>query len=556
MNRHVPWLLIVVASWLALDRVAPGAEESQRHPLAATVTTAEGEQAAGQIGGLADGALTLSTDPPRSFRLTDLERIQLGVMPAEPASGDLVWVGQDNHDLVQVGGASGGNGIQDVHLRVGGLSAKAIKQVIVVCRMPKQLRVWRLDTSQSPHWRLAIVRTELSPQADMYLEPPADDSFGQKFELSITYADDTTTKSSIVATTHTSDALKIDRSAGPGASVTNQAPAAAGSPGGSEVLLADQGLLRGNLVSLNPQSLVLHTTWDADLEVAILHAKGVWFGRESPTGGRAKFDQHLLTPGPDDVVLLIAPDQSVAQVAGVVQSLDADKLALRFEGEDRTIKRDRLLGIVFAAHPKLPPIEGAYQAFLLDGGQSLTGHWLGVGDDNLEIETPWHVRCRIPAGKVSEIRTRNGRLVYLSDLEPTSVEESPYFGRLLPWGRDRGFDGNPPAMKGSKPFRSLAVHSRCVLTYALDEQFETFRATVGFDDSSQGRGRVVCRVSVDGRERFAQSDLRADRDPVPVEVEVAGAKLLTLEVDFGEGADVGDRVLWAEPRLFRAADQP
>ena len=189
---------------------------------------------------------------------------------------------------------------------------------------------------------------------------------------------------------------------------------------------------------------------------------------------------------------------------------------------------------------------------MLATGESISGQWLGLSDGALEFETPWQARWRMPADRVAEIRIRNGKLVYLPDLEPTAVEEVAYFGRVIPWGRDRGFDGSPPALKGKKPVRALAMHSRSLITFALDEQFATFKATLGFDDSGGSRGRVACRVTADGRELFAQNDLRAEGDPVPVEVKVDGAKQLTLEVDFGEHEDIGDRVLWAEPRLFRA----
>ena len=39
---------------------------------------------------------------------------------------------------------------------------------------------------------------------------------------------------------------------------------------------------------------------------------------------------------------------------------------------------------------------------------------------------------------------------------------------------------------------------------------------------------------------------------IAIEVSTAGGKQMSLEIDFGEGQDVGDRVIWAEPRLFRA----
>ena len=229
---------------------------------------AEGEQVAGPLASLADGKLTLGTDPPRSFDLSDLERIELGKASAA-VSGDLTWIGQDNHDLVQVGGAPGGNGIQDLHIRAEQLAPQAIKQIAVVCRFPKQLRVWRLDTSQSPHWRLAIARADLAPQADLYLEPAADDSFGMKFDLTFTYNDGSTTKLSTTASTHTSDQAKVDRNAQPGKAVAaaGEAPIAVG----GEVYLLDRSRLQGQVVELNQETLTLRTSWKADVQIPILH---------------------------------------------------------------------------------------------------------------------------------------------------------------------------------------------------------------------------------------------------------------------------------------------
>ncbi len=62
---------------------------------------------------------------------------------------------------------------------------------------------------------------------------------------------------------------------------------------------------------------------------------------------------------------------------------------------------------------------------------------------------------------------------------------------------------------------------------------------------------MACRVLVDDRELLANPDLRSDAEPVTLKLDVSGAKQLTLEIDFGQGQDVGDRVLWAGARVFR-----
>jgi hypothetical protein len=58
-------------------------------------------------------------------------------------------------------------------------------------------------------------------------------------------------------------------------------------------------------------------------------------------------------------------------------------------------------------------------------------------------------------------------------------------------------------------------------------------------------------VVVDGKELYANRDFRAEAEPQDLDLAVAGAKQLTLEVDFGDNEDVGDRVIWADARLFR-----
>ncbi len=86
------------------------------------------------------------------------------------------------------------------------------------------------------------------------------------------------------------------------------------------------------------------------------------------------------------------------------------------------------------------------------------------------------------------MRFRGGKMTYLSDLNPSKVEETPFFGHRLPWRRDVNLLGEPLKMKGQTYERGVAVHSRCVLTYDLNGRYSTFEALVGFDDASQRPG--------------------------------------------------------------------
>ena len=74
---------------------------------------------------------------------------------------------------------------------------------------------------------------------------------------------------------------------------------------------------------------------------------------------------------------------------------------------------------------------------------------------------------------------------------------------------------------------------------------------MGIDDSTGGRGSVEFRVLVDGRERWASGPIRGGAPPVPVSIDLAGAKRLELLVDFGEGADVLGHADWLDARLLK-----
>ena len=68
----------------------------------------------------------------------------------------------------------------------------------------------------------------------------------------------------------------------------------------------------------------------------------------------------------------------------------------------------------------------------------------------------------------------------------------------------------------------------------------------------KGWGVSTARVYGDDKELYANPDLRADAPPVKLVLPVAHAQGgLRLVVDFGPNQDTGDRVIWANSRLFR-----
>jgi len=189
-------------------------------------------------------------------------------------------------------------------------------------------------------------------------------------------------------------------------------------------------------------------------------------------------------------------------------------------------------------------------------GSTITGSQARLTQGALSIRSTLGKAFKVPLGRVSAIRCKNGRLVYLSDMEPVEVRETPLFDER-PWQyrRDLSVGGRPITLQGRVYRKGLGVHSRCELVYDLDGKFKKFLSEVGIDDEVPGPaeaagGKVEARVYVDGKLAF-QQHVQRQSEPIPVELDVSGARRLTLVVDFGEELHINDHADWADARLIR-----
>ncbi|HEY1785240.1 MAG TPA: NPCBM/NEW2 domain-containing protein, partial [Pirellulales bacterium] len=354
-----------------------------------------------------------------------------------------------------------------------------------------------------------------------------------------------TTRLNVRATTHTDATLKA-APADPAVAAGEAKTAAA------TVLLAGDESVHGELAGVEKEMLVLSAWGGQRLEIPLGDVRGCWLAGGQP-GERPKFDERLKAGGEHDWALIMGRDQSAAAVEGSLKSVSDGKLEFVVAGETRKVAINRVLGFVLAAHPARPAANSFYQVVELTGGDKFSAELTSVDAQSIGLRTPWNGELKLPRGSVRAMTCRNGRATYLSDLEPVAVEETAYFTRHLPYRRDESLAGGPLVLDGTTYRKGLAVHSRSLLTYPLDGRYESFQARLGFDDGAPPGGAIACRVLADGRELFANPDLRPDSQPVSLTLDVTGAKQLVLEVDFGPGQDVGDRVTWAGARVFRPA---
>lgn len=148
-------------------------------------------------------------------------------------------------------------------------------------------------------------------------------------------------------------------------------------------------------------------------------------------------------------------------------------------------------------------------------------------------------------------------VTYVSALEPSEVSEAgPDSEMLLPWRRDQAVSGGALAVFGRAFGRGLGVHSRSRLVFVVPNGVDQFWTRVAFDDCALAlpvRGAVVARVLVGDRVVFTAKDLRAGQPAYSTGlIPVRPAETISLEVDFGTGRDLGDRIDWLSPVFLTA----
>ncbi len=177
-----------------------------------------------------------------------------------------------------------------------------------------------------------------------------------------------------------------------------------------------------------------------------------------------------------------------------------------------------------------------------------------VDSETLKATHVSGVSWNIPLASICEWRVLHGRAVFLSDLTPLETKHTPFLPGSRAWAlqRDRSVAGRPLRMGGRELPKGLGMHSRSTVTYDLAGKYRVFHAIVGLDDATIGEGTAACGVEVDGRRVFEEPALARAKGPrrQPI-INVAGAKRLTLSVDFGELGDSQDHIDWGDAVLLR-----
>lgn len=313
------------------------------------------------------------------------------------------------------------------------------------------------------------------------------------------------------------------------------------------LVTAAGGLLVADVTAADQETLTVDAPLFGPLTLPIETLAGVIFAPPAATLQRDRlFDQIVQAKGESDLLLLHNGDR----LRGTFDGMTDDRVEFTTDVGPLAIEPQRIAAIVF--NPTLramPPAEGLRVWTGFADGSRLLAQRLVVGRRTAEITTAATMPWKTSAAELVALQPLGGRATYLSDLEPIAYSHVPFLDLKWPLAIDRSVAGGRLRAGGRVALKGLGMHSAARLTYPIPTGAKRFEAAIGIDDTTAGRGSVRFRVVVDDRECFASDILRGGMAPVPVSVDVAGAKRLDLWIDFADRADTLDRADWLHARF-------
>ncbi len=315
------------------------------------------------------------------------------------------------------------------------------------------------------------------------------------------------------------------------------------------LVLADGGLLPAEVQCIDKEHLTAESDLLGTLKIPLESLAGILF---HPPADRPQRDRLLgrITGGGGDSDRLILDNGD--EVTGLVDGLENDSLRITADVGPTDVATRRIAALIFTPTAKQPSAPKAGRAWvgLSDGSRLLAGKLLCSGG-SWEITAQSGQTFKAAAADLVALQPLGGRAVYLSDLKPLLYRHVPYLNLAWPYHNDRNVTDGLLRCGGRLYLKGLGVHSAAQLAYALDGGYRRFQAELGIDDSTGGTGSVEFRIVVDGRQRYASGPIRGGAAPVPVSIDLAGAKRLDLFVDFGERGDVQGHADWLDARVVK-----
>ncbi len=251
------------------------------------------------------------------------------------------------------------------------------------------------------------------------------------------------------------------------------------------------------------------------------------------------------------------------QVEGFFINVNTDKLQITTNANDSATtdielsKVDRIAFGGVSPARAVPPLS-ARLTFL--SGSTLTVpltdknktfSW-SVGD--ITLKDPAGQERKTTPDQVSAVEVLGGRVVFLTEIDPASDQQTSYLGTVWPTQVNKNVLGGTLKVGKNIFGRGLGVHTRSILTYDLQAaggKFDALTLRAGLDDSSAPYGEANLSIVLDGKVLWEAKGMKAGQISEELNLPLKEGKMLELHAEPAGKLDVLGRVDWVNAALIR-----
>ena len=272
---------------------------------------------------------------------------------------------------------------------------------------------------------------------------------------------------------------------------------------------------------------------------------------ETPAQLEGELRQAGVAPGREDTLVVRAPGGKWIPMNGVLSSLADGQAAFAYEGAETAMKDDSIAIVVFAASSRAGAARAGGGQVICADGSRIAFRTIRLDGKEAAPESEALGALRLRRDGVAEIRLRREDSVFLSDLPPSQVRQTPFFDDEFSWQKDRSVSGQPLSLGGVTCEKGLGLHAHCRLVFGLRGQFQRLTALAGIDDELRA-GMALLSLVADGKPLVDRLLLDRSMPPQKLSLDLRGVQSLEVMVDFAERTfGAGARVSLCDPVLTK-----
>jgi hypothetical protein len=326
--------------------------------------------------------------------------------------------------------------------------------------------------------------------------------------------------------------LELSQSANPAS------PAA----GRMRLCFASGDVLSGEPMGLNNDTLQWNSARMSEIDVPLDQLLGIVVAGASPSD----LDQTRA----DDVIRLANGDTT----HGIVTQIAPAGVTIQSGDTTPTLSWDSIAAVLFSsATTHSPAGHGPMFRLHFVGEESVTVAGISMEGDKITAILDEKNSRPIDPWVLTGIEQIDGPISWLTSRKPAENIYKPFFSENFPTRFDRTVaDGKPIREKYPAFHHGIGCHAYSKLTYDLDGNYAAFRTQFAIDSDSPLADATV-RIYLDNKPVFERKNVEAGPIYPVVTIPLAGAKKLSLEVDYGQNYGTEDRFVWLDPALVRTA---